>query len=186
MIYNSAGHHNNDSGAVAVHGGNKYQENKIMIIFRNLINKRLDEKGYKYINDDDNETLREYLNRIKPGTGSVIFEGHLNSFVSSSSTGIEVVIPDNASQAEYKIAGMIAVGLHKITGLALRNGGTGVITEKQSKRGSLGIMRKPGINILVEYGFISNPSDIKILLEKKEEICNFIADCLIIAEDWFS
>ena len=186
MIYNRAGHHNNDSGAVATHNGIKYQENIIMKEFRGLINNRLDSKGYKYINDNDNETLSQYLTRIKPGTGSVIFEGHLNAFVTSIATGIEIIIPTNHSQAEYKIASMMAQGLHKITGLALRNGGTGVITEGQSKRGSLAIMKKPGINILAEFGFISNSNDLKILQDKKVEICNFVGDCLILAEDWFS
>lgn len=186
MIYNSAGHHNNDPGAVATHGGIKYQENKLMIEFRDLINKRLDAKGYKYIKDDDKETLSQYLGKIKPGSGSVICEGHLNSFTSSKATGIEVVIANNHSKEDKALAAMIATGLNRITGLALRNGNTGVITEKQSARGSLGIMKKPGIVILIEYGFISNPSDLKILLEEKVDICNFVADCLCIAEDWLS
>jgi N-acetylmuramoyl-L-alanine amidase len=186
MIYNSAGHHNKDSGATATHGGIKYQENTLMMQMRDLINKRLDERGYKYINDNDNETLAQYLGRIKSGTGSVIFEGHLNSFVNSTATGIEIIIPDNASEAERRLASIMAIGLNKITGIVLRNNGTGVITEKQSKRGSLGIMRKPGINLLAEYGFISNPNDLRIILEKKTEIANFVADCLIIGEDWFT
>jgi N-acetylmuramoyl-L-alanine amidase len=186
MIYNSAGHHNKDSGAVATHGGIKYQENILMMEFRDLINKRIHEKGYKFIKDDDAETLFQYLNRIKPGSGSVICESHLNAFVTSKATGIEVVIANHASKEDKALATIIATGLHRITGLTLRNGGTGIITEGQSKRGSLGIMKKPGIVILIEYGFISNPNDLKILLEKKVEICNFVADCLCIADDWLS
>ena len=186
MIFNSAGHHRKDSGAVATHRGVKYQENTLMMEFRDLINKRITERGYKFISDSDDETLSQYLNRIKPGTGSVIFEGHLNSATSNKATGIEIIIPNNASQAEVSIAGMLAQGLHRITGLPLRNGGTGVITETQSARGSLAIMRKPGINLLAEYGFINNFNDLSIIQEKKVEICNFVADTLIIAEDWFS
>lgn len=186
MIYNSAGHHLKDTGAVATYEGKKIQENQIMMRFRDKISKRVISKGYKVIEDNDKETLSQYLNRIKPGTGSVIFEGHLNSFVNAKATGIEIVIPTEHTPAEYKLASMMAQGLHRITGLTLRNGGTGVITEKQSARGSLAIMRKPGINILAEYGFISNSSDMKIIFEKEDEICNFIGDCLILAEDWFS
>lgn len=186
MIYNSAGHHNKDSGAVGTYEGKPIQENKIMMEFRDGISARLTERGYKFITDNDNETLSQYLGRIKPGSGSVLCEGHLNAASSSKATGIEVIIPDNFDKYDKALASMIATGLHKITGLALRNGGTGVITEADSHRGKLGFLRKPGTNVLIEYGFISNPSDMKIIFEKKKEICNFVADCLIIAEDWLS
>ena len=185
MIYNSAGHHNNDTGAVAKHNGVLYKENVIAISFRNGISKRILDKGYKVIEDKDNETLSDYLSRIKPGSGSVICETHMNAF-NSTSTGIEVIVPNNPSKYELNLASMLALGIHKITGLPLRNNGTGVITEKQSKRGSLGIMRKEGTVVLIELGFISNPNDVKIVLEKRDTICNFIGDCLIIAEDWLS
>lgn len=184
MIFNSAGHHIADSGAVAMYEGKQIKENEIMMRFRDKINKRLKERGYKYINDTDNETLSQYLNRIKPGIGSVVGEGHLNASVNKSATGIEVVIPRNADTYEKQLASMIAVGLHKITGLPLRNGGTGVISEGSTARGSLGIMRKQGIIVLIEYGFISNPNDMKIIFSKEDEICKFVADCYILAEDW--
>lgn len=184
MIYNSAGHHNTDSGAVATHNGVKYQENKLAIEFRNGISKRITGRKYKVIEDKDNETLSQYLTRIKPGTGSVLCESHFNSFDNKTATGIEVVIPDNYDKYDYQLASMIAVGLHKITGLPLRNNGTGVITETQSHRGKLGFLRKPGVNVLIEYGFISNPNDVKIILDNKQKIWDFVGDCLIIAEDW--
>lgn len=186
MIYNSAGHHLKDSGAVAVHGGIVYKENELAILFRDGISKRLTARGYKHIVDSDKETLPEYLNRIKPGSGSVLSEIHFNAFEKSSATGIEVIIPDSYDKYDLQLASMIALGLHKITGLTLRNGGTGVINETKSKRGKLGFLRKPGVNVLIELGFISNPSDVKILLANKEAICNMIADCLIIAEDWLT
>lgn len=186
MIYNSAGHHNNDSGAVATHDKVLYKENVIAMAFRNGISKRITSKGYKVIEDKDSETLSQYLARIKPGSGSVICETHMNAFSKASATGIEIVIPTNYSKEEYRLASLIAVGLNKITGLTLRNGGTGVITEAKSKRGSLGIMKKEGTVVLIELGFISNPNDVKVILAKKDEICNFVGDCLIIAEDWLS
>lgn len=186
MIYNSAGHYDKDSGAVATYKGQKIQENKIMMRFRDKISKRILSRGYKVIVDKDSESLSQYLGRIKPGNGSVIHEGHLNASSNPNATGIEVIVPAKPSKEELQLASMIAEGLHKITGLSLRNGGKGVITEKESARGSLGIMRKEGITVLTEFGFISNSSDMDIIFKKEDEICNFIGDCLIYAEDWIN
>ena len=184
MIYNSAGHGGNDSGAVAEHSGIIYKESEIAILLRDGINTHIQKKGKKVISDTNTESLAQYLARIKPGTGSVSCEGHMNAFTNKTATGIEVIIPTNYDANDYRLASMVALGLGKITGLPLRNGGKGVITEEKSKRGKLGFLRKPGINILIEYGFISNPNDVARVLNNKEKICAFIGDCLILADDW--
>lgn len=186
MIYLSAGHHNKDSGAVATHNNVVYKENAITISFRDGTNNHLKSKGIKAIIDNDSETLSAYLARIKPGSGSVVTEYHTNAFTNPKATGIELIIPNNYSKENYRLASLIAIGLHKITGLTLRNNGTGVITEAKSKRGSLGIMRKSGIVIIIELGFISNPNDVKVILAKRDEICKFVADSLILGDSWLS
>lgn len=186
MIYNSAGHHLKDSGAVATHNGKTYKENEVAILLRNSISRRLSSKGVYHIVDKDTETLAQYLNRIKPGSGSVLCEAHMNSFSKSTATGIEVIIPDAYDKYDMQAASIVALGLHKITGLPLRNNNTGVITESASKRGKLGFLRKPGINILIEYGFISNPNDLKAILDNIDKIGDFVGDSLILFDTWLT
>lgn len=184
MIFNSAGHHLKDSGAVATHRGVVYKENEMAIMFRNGSSSHIRSKGYKVIEDDDKETLSQYLARIQPGSGSVTCEHHMNSFSSNTATGIEVVIGDNASKETVKLAGLLAVGIHRITGIPLRNKGTGVIKESQTPRGRLGLMREGGIVVLIEYGFISNPKDVAALMNNKDAIFKFVGDTLILADTW--
>ena len=88
MIYNSAGHHNLDSGATAMYKGKLIKENENTIIIRNKVSARLKEKGYSFIVDSDTETLSDYLKRIKPGNASVVCEHHLNSSVNTTATGV--------------------------------------------------------------------------------------------------
>ena len=87
MIYNSAGHHNLDSGATAMYKGKLIKENENTIIIRNKVSARLKERGYSFIVDKDTETLSAYLNRIKPGNGSVGCEHHLNASTNAKATG---------------------------------------------------------------------------------------------------
>ena len=49
MIYNSAGHHNLDSGATAMYKGKLIKENENTIIIRNKVSARLKERGFKRI-----------------------------------------------------------------------------------------------------------------------------------------
>ena len=69
----SAGHHDNDPGAVA----NGYQENELTKDLRNRILKYGNSK--EIIVDRDSETNREYQNRIKPGAGSVVLDIHFDA-----------------------------------------------------------------------------------------------------------
>ena len=72
----SAGHHLKDSGAI----GSGTQENLETIKFRDIVIKLCKDMGLKVITDDDHETLKEYLDRIKTGDGSVVVEFHFGSF----------------------------------------------------------------------------------------------------------
>ena len=75
-----------DPGAV---NKQKNKENLIAIEFRDLVCKELDKKGLKYIKDENDEKLSDYLKRIKTGSGSVVIEFHCDSAASSSVSGRE-------------------------------------------------------------------------------------------------
>lgn len=184
MIFLSAGHHLKDPGAIGVGG---VKEADLTMELRNLIMVELSKKGVKAITDDDRETLGQYLSRIKPGTGSVVCEIHFNAGPPTA-TGVEVVIPsrggdaqERAKEAEY--GAKIAAAISKHTGLKLR-GTKGVITEAQSHRGSLGLMREEGINLLVEVCFITSQLDLSFYKRFKERIAADVAAILIEADAW--
>lgn len=174
MIFNSAGHSDKDPGAVA----NGYKEAELAKEFRNLINVNLDKLKAKYKNDLDSESLGQYLGRIQPGTGSVVYETHFNA-ATPQATGVEVVIPDRHTNYEYEAAKEIASVIACATGLTLRGKKkNGVITESETARGKLGIMREEGINLLSEICFITNKSDLERFFQAKHVIAARIADIL--------
>jgi N-acetylmuramoyl-L-alanine amidase len=155
----SAGHcnvqgPNYDPGASGVHGRTEANETVKM---RNAVVGRLTSKGATdVITDLDNESLKQYLQRIKTGTGSFVMEFHFNAF-NGQATGVEVVVQEDADKMDIACAREIADFTAQATGLPLRSGG--VIKESQTARKRLGLMREAGIVVLVELCFIDNESD---------------------------
>ena len=54
----------------------------------------------------------------------------------------------------------------------------GVITESQSNRGSLGLMREHGTVALLELFFISNKNDRKSFFDNKEKLADAYVDII--------
>lgn len=183
MIFNSAGHNTKgprvDPGAIA----NGYREADLTAEFRNLVNGHLKAIGASFKTDTDEESLAEYLGRIKTGSGSVIHETHFNAGVPTA-TGIEVIVPEKPSDAEVKCARELAAEVHRLTNLPLR-GEMGVKTEFETHRGRLGIMRPEGINVLTEICFISNRQDLDAYFAVKDALAASFAKILKKYDDMF-
>lgn len=171
MIFLSAGHHAKDSGSVSKYG----VERDLAIELRNMVEAHLKTAKADYRVDNDNETLSQYLNRIKPGSGSVVVEIHWNSAASSTATGTEVFIANNHNKISKELATELTQTISKRLGIRDR----GVKTEKQSARGSLAFVKKPGATALIEVCFLSNEDDMRRYQENKCEIAKDIADILI-------
>lgn len=169
MIFVSAGHHNTDSGAI----GNGYREADLTKKIRDKVIQYLVQKNAPYIADKDTETLSQYLNRIQTGSGSVVLEFHLDAG-GATATGTTAIVSKTPSQDSKNFAKELADKTACILGIKNR----GVITETQSARGSLAIMRESGIVCLLEVCFISNQNDLNQLLTKEK----FDALCLAYAE----
>lgn len=159
MIFPSAGHNsqsNNikrDPGAVNAKG---IREGDLTIEFRDLVKRELDLLGCKYISDTEEENLAMYLKRINTGAGSVVVEYHFDSSVNPTATGCSVLIEAEADRLDTVFAKELAETTASIMGIKNR----GVLTEAQSHRGRLGLMREDGLICLVELCFISNDSDL--------------------------
>ena len=159
MIFISAGHNlkgptsKEDPGAVNKFG---VKENQIAIEFRDMVCKELDSLGVKYIKDRNDEKLSDYLKRIQTGNGSVVLEFHCDSAVNSSATGSTGLIGSDSDRLDWAFSKEINDAFSET--LKIKN--RGVITEAQSHRGRLGLMREQGIVSLQEMFFLSNPGDL--------------------------
>ncbi|WP_313411059.1 N-acetylmuramoyl-L-alanine amidase [Sphingobacterium multivorum] len=167
VAYSSAGHHLKDSGAIGVNGR---QENKETISFRDLVNAELLRRGRTVVQDNDWETLGQYIGRINPTDKDVVVEPHFNAF-NGKATGVEVLIADNANERSKAMAKEIVDGFAKIMGISNR----GVKTETQSARGRLGLMRKKGAVALVEICFIDNAADMDAYDRNKVNLACLLA-----------
>jgi len=164
-----AGHHLNDPGAT--YNGRK--ESEEMMCLRNLVLAEL--KGHDFDTDNDSETNTVLQSRIKPNRTDVIVDNHMNASANSKATGTEVFVSDNAGALSKQMAKELVDGISKILGIANR----GVKTESQSPRKKIGILNKPGIAVLIEHCFISNPNDLKAWDEKKPLVAKFVASTII-------
>jgi N-acetylmuramoyl-L-alanine amidase len=151
MVFVSAGHHIKDSGAIGVDGRKEADE---AIKMRNAVVKYCLDRGLKVITDNDNETLSQYLMRIKTGNGSVVLEIHFDAF-NKLASGTTALVGDDADRLD-KLFGKEMVDFTSNT-LGIKN--RGVISEAKSHRGKLGLMREQGIVCLIEVCFIDNFSD---------------------------
>jgi N-acetylmuramoyl-L-alanine amidase len=190
MIFSSAGHcaakghRNYDPGAVSSQGRIEAQE---AIKVRNRVNAILRSRGYNVIEDNPTESLREYLNRIKPGPASVVVEYHFDAAVNPAATGCSTLVGDDSSRTSQAFARELAAAVGGALGIRVRDGGDGdgILFERESHRGRLGLMREAGTVCLLEVCFISNPSDIQRYDDpaRFEAMCQGIANVIGKYED---
>lgn len=181
---NARGHKNQDSGAVGING--RWEADEAVKV-KNRVIAILESKGYNVITDNPTESLREYLARIKPGPASVVVEFHFDAAANPKATGCSVLVGDDSSKNSQNMARELSETISKALGIKLRDGGDGdgILFEKDSHRGRLGLMREAGTVALVEVCFITNPDDMAAYDKpaKFEAMCQGIAAVLGKYED---
>jgi N-acetylmuramoyl-L-alanine amidase len=175
MIFISAGHHSKhsvkpDPGAI----GNGFKEGDLTIEFRDLVCHELDLLGVKYIKDFDNETLQQYVDRIKTGAGSVVIEYHFDA-ATPQATGTTSLIEVDGDRLDRAFAKELVDATSLILGIRNR----GVRSEAETRHGRLALMKETGIICLHELCFISNSNDISRYNIKKKELAKAHAQLLI-------
>lgn len=175
----SAGHNPKgikvDPGAVA----NGFHEADLAVEFRNLVVNLLQKRNVKVITDKDDERLGDYLKRIQTGSGSVVLEFHFDAAASTTATGTTALIGSDADRLDKAFAKELADTTAEV--LSIKN--RGVLSEKDSHRGSLGLMREQGIVALLELCFITNDKDLNSYFLNKNELAVKIADIVKRYED---
>lgn len=171
--YLSAGHNNNDPGAVA----NGYKEADITKIIRDSIAKH--STATDMVLDKDWETNRQYQTRIKPGEGSVLNDLHLNAAKSSTTRGVESYVNKkdfaNNNSMSYRMADEINKFLSESLGIPNR----GVKPENASQHKSIGILNLgAGCAVLTELDFITGTSAVETIIKNKDVIGKGLAKIL--------
>lgn len=175
----SAGHNPKgikvDPGAVA----NGLHEADLTVEFRNLVVAELLKRSVTIITDKDDERLGDYLTRIKTGSGSVVLEFHFDAAATPTATGTTALFGADADRLDIAFSKELVNTTAEVLGIKNR----GALSEKDSHRGSLGLMREQGIVSLLEICFISNKDDIKSYNENKIELAVKVADIVKRYED---
>ena len=167
MIFLLAGHHLRDSDTVA----NGRSENKKTISLRNLIKSFI---PTEIVVDDDSDSLATVLQKIQTGNGSVVLDLHFNA-ASSTASGCEVLIGDDAEQNDIDLATDILAALVKNLGIKNR----GIKKESETPRKRLGMMRESGAVCLAEVCFISNKNDMAAYDKAFDSLARDIATVLV-------
>jgi len=149
-IYLSAGHYNQDSGAIGVNGR---QENNETIKLRDRILGYIS-SNYRVITDNDSESLAQYLARIRPGDASVVLELHFDSYNGKASGSTALYMNDAPKNSI-----IFSAELCQFTATTLGIANRGAKSESDSARGRLGLVHKAGITSLLEVCFIDNQED---------------------------
>ena len=153
----TAGHHNADSGAVAL--GKKEAEEAIKD--RNLLKKAVHfiDPTIEVVIDDDNDRLPAVIRKINNlgSPNDLLLDIHYNS-ASVVATGVEAFINGKDDPENRRIAGRIVELSSKMLNIPNR----GVKLESSSQHPRLGILHTVvKRSILLERGFINNPGDMK-------------------------
>lgn len=175
MIYLLAGHSLTDPGAIGVGG---VKEADLTRRLRDSIVSHIQKAGYAVTIDNDAHNLSQVLAAINSTESCVICDLHFNS-ATPQATGVEVIIPDRSTANERMIASLMVSSLANIMKIKSR----GVKSEKDTARKTLAVMREQGINLLPEFCFISNKTDLNAYLANEDKIAEIMAKHLIQAED---
>jgi len=165
----TAGHSNNDSGAV----NGSFHEAVHVTKVRNALAHILREAGYTVLTDgvgDINEPLPAAIKLVKGA--DIALELHCNAAANKTATGVETI----ALPKHKNLAQDISAAVAKVYGFKLR-GEKGWIDQSQSHRGKLGYVSAGGM--ILELGFLSNDADMKVMENNFWKAARAIAEVII-------
>ena len=164
----TAGHSSIDPGSK----GNGLIEAEVVVDLRNIIVKKLEEKGFQPKTDGRGTVnLDRFAAAGIAKTAQIAVELHCNAVINPSATGVEAFSSYDNKALAQKLAAAVAV----VLGLRLR-GQDGWQPEGASQHKRLLYVRCGGI--ILELFFISNPRDVAAYKAKKWLVASAIADVL--------
>lgn len=170
VIVITAGHSNTDPGAV----NGKRTEANIVMDMRNIVAKKLKEKGYVVLTDGEgtiNNSLNEAVKLIPKGVLAIEF--HLNAAANKTAGGVEALAP-----TKYKaFCKDLCTSITKVLENKVRGTDGGWKAENSGQHSRLAYVSNGGI--ILETFFISNETELARYDLKKEEVCNSIVEAII-------
>ncbi len=167
MIIIDPGHGGKDPGAI----GNGLNEKDVVLRISKKVTKRLKDHNQKALMTRDKDIfidLTERSNISNRNNGEVFVSIHCNSFHNSNANGVETYHYPSSIEGN-KLATMVQ---NELKGLFKSNRGV--------KSANFSVLRKTkAIAILVELGFISNKSDVDVMLNKEDEIVEAIVNGIL-------
>lgn len=164
----TAGHSNTDPGAVS----DGYKEADYAADMRNYVAYYLRNWGFDVVTDGEgrvNAPLAQAV-RLIPGSDLAV-EFHLNASTNKTARGIEVLSRDNRK----RISQRIAKAVQSVTESVLR-GDEGWKPEDSGQHKRLAFVSAGGL--IVELGFITNFTEMKVLMEKRWLVAKAIAEAI--------
>jgi N-acetylmuramoyl-L-alanine amidase len=171
--------HSDGSGPYKDRGCQSYDgrlfEGNLTIELRDMVSKRLKEKGHTVYTDSNKNPLAQAMQELKGffNINSLNVDIHFNAG-HISAEGTECLVKDNPDAYVKKVAEVLS---QKIS-MAMETKNRGVKTESMSARKRLGWMRMTGNNIIIEICFLSNKMDVHKYEQKKVQVAEAIAEVL--------
>ena len=166
----TAGHNNNDPGAV---NGN-YKEAIIAVELRNEVTKRVRAAGIEVLTDgngDTNDSLNSAIKLAKQTDFSIEF--HLNAAVNKTAKGVEALALDKDKDVCKELCSAVA----KVLSTTVRGSDGGWKSQSSGQHARLGFVSAGGI--VMETFFISNDDELKKYFANREALFDAIANVII-------
>ena len=174
--YILAGHAVVNGKGTGAFGINGFDEAKQALRLRDAVTSKLIEMGIKVYNENPSLELSKVVSWLKSVVkpSDMVVEFHFNAGPPSAS-GIETFVDDTYTPVEFKIASSISMAIKKATGDQLR-GVNGVKKESESQHKRLAIISDvDAVNLLIEFGFISNEKFVKNYDANFDKIVEYVS-----------
>lgn len=179
MIFITAGHTGAQSGAmgVKIENGAHFDEGVETILLRNRVAEILTKKyGIMPLLDRDNEHLAVLVKRINDtvSENDICIDIHFNSALSSMAHGTEIILSDDATDAEIALGVRLLNNVAHTLGTMVRE----VKTERQTPLRRLAMLHLKCRCVILEICFCSNIGDMLKYQELREYVAETIADTI--------
>ena len=161
LITITAGHNNNDPGAV----NGSYKEAFIAVEFRNEVAKRLREAGYTVLTDGEgskNETLSNAVKLARQADLAIEF--HLNAAVNKAAKGVEAL----SLYKDKLICQKLCKGISEVLDTPIRGSDKGWKSQSSGQHSRLAFCEAGGI--ILESFFITNDEELQKYFSKRVEL----------------
>lgn len=174
--YVIAGHAVVNGKGTGAFGLGGFDEAKQALRLRDAVTSSLIAMNVKVYNENPSLDLTKVISWLKSVVkeNDLVIEFHFN-VGPSSAKGIETFVDDTYSEVEFKLARSVSLAVQKATGDILR-GNSGVKKESESQHKRLAILSDvKAVNLLVEFGFISNKDFVKNYEKNFDKIVEYVS-----------